>query len=206
MNKKLIYGIGINDSNYKTRIRKTIGYINGKQKQAVVWQCPIYTKWASMLERCYSSRIQDKYPTYKGCSVCKEWLTFSNFKDWMEKQDWEGNELDKDILFSGNKLYSPERCAFVPHIVNAFVIDCGRSRGEYLIGCHFNKIKNKFVSQCRNPFTKKVEHLGYFDNEQDAHQKWVGRKIEIAVELSKIQTDVRIAEALISKYVNIKGV
>ena len=53
------------------------------------------------------------------------------------------------------------------------------------------KIKNsavrfRFKSQCRNPFTKKREHLGYFTCEQEAHQAWLKRKLELAKELAFI--------------------
>ena len=73
-------------------------------------------------------------PTYKGCSVSEEWLRFSNFKRWMEKQDWDGKQLDKDILFEGNKVYSAETCVFVTSVVNSFTSDSGAKRGEWLIG------------------------------------------------------------------------
>lgn len=40
------------------------------------------------------------------------------FRDWALAQDWEGNQLDKDILVSGNKVYGPETCCFVPRYLN----------------------------------------------------------------------------------------
>lgn len=30
--------------------------------------------------------------------MADEWNTFSNFKNWMEKQNWEDKQLDKDII------------------------------------------------------------------------------------------------------------
>ena len=108
--KRLVYGVGINDADYVVQKWETIGYVNGKQKQKLIWICPYYSAWKSMLKRCYSSKYQDKRPTYKGCSVSDEWLTFSVFKVWMEKQDWEGKQLDKDLLFEGNKIYSADTC------------------------------------------------------------------------------------------------
>ena len=200
--QKLVYGVGVNDTDYVVKKWETIGYVNGKQKQKLVWECPYYRAWRSMLKRCYSPKYQDTRPTYKGCSVSEEWLTFSVFKRWMECQDWKGMQLDKDILFEGNKVYSPETCVFVTSMVNSFTVDCRASRGEWQVGVSWDKIRNKFQANCRNPFTKKQENLGRFTCEQEAHNAWVKRKLELAYELAAIQTDGRVAEALIECYTN----
>ena len=155
-----------------------------------------------MLERCYSKKYQEGKPTYKGCTVSKEWHTFSNFKSWMEKQDWEGKQLDKDILIKGNKVYSSDTCVFVTEMVNTFTLDSKSARGEWLIGVHWHKATKKYQTNCSNPFTKKKEHLGLFTCEQQAHQAWLNRKNELAHELASIQTDPRVAEALRKRYSN----
>ena len=201
-NKKLVYGVGLNDADYVVQKKETIGYVDGKRKQKLVWKCPFYRVWKDMLTRCYSDKYQEKRPTYIGCTVTEEWLTFSVFKDWMEKQNWKGNQLDKDILFEGNKVYSAETCVFVTGMVNSFTIDCGVARGEWLIGVCWSKAAEKFQSQCRNPFSKKVEHLGYFTCEQQAHEAWLKRKLELAKELAAVQTDERVAKALVNRYSN----
>jgi len=200
--KKLVYGVGINDADYVVQRKETIGYVNGKRKQKLVWVCPYYRVWVDMLKRCYSSKYQEIRTTYKGCSVSEEWLRFSNFKRWMECQDFEGMQLDKDILFEGNKVYSAETCTFVSRVVNMFTIDRGNDRGECLIGVCWHKGEGKFQSQCRNPFTKKNEHLGYFTSELEAHEVWLKRKLELAHLLAEEQTDDRVAKALIERYVN----
>lgn len=198
--KKLIYGVGANDANYVVQRFETIGYIDGKQKRKLVWSCPYYNKWASMLKRCYSLKFQERNPSYRGCTVTDEWLLFSNFKSWMENQDWEGKHLDKDLLFVGNKLYSPNTCVFVTQAVNSFTTDRGAVRGEWLIGVYRNKGTDKFRSKCCNPFTNKREHLGYFSCEQEAHNAWLNRKLELAHLLAAEQIDSRVAKALISRY------
>ena len=202
MKAKLVYGVGINDADYVTQKWETVGYVNGKQKQRLVWMCPYYRAWTSMLQRCYSTKLQEKYPTYKGCSVSEEWLRFSNFKRWMEKQDWGGKQLDKDLLFRGNKVYSEETCVFVTRMVNMFTVDRGASRGEWMIGVNWDKWANKFRASCRNPLTKKGEHLGLFESELEAHQAWLKRKLELAYLLAAEQTDERVAKALIARYTN----
>jgi hypothetical protein len=199
--KKLVYGVGINDADYVTRKWETIE-VNDKQKQKLVWICPYYSVWTHMLERCYSSKRQETHPTYKGCSVSEEWLTFSNFKRWMESQDFEGKQLDKDLLFEGNKVYSKETCVFVTRVVNMFTVDRSNDRGEWSIGVYWNKASEKFRAMCRNPLTKKQEHLGLFTCELEAHQAWLKRKLELATLLAAEQTDSRVARALIERYTN----
>ena len=127
---------------------------------------------------------------------------FTNFKSWMIVQDWEGKQLDKDILFEGNNLYGPDTCVFVTRMTNMFTIDRGASRGDLPIGVHWRKAEKKFQSLCRNPFTKKQEHLGYFTCEQQAHEAWRKRKLDLAHELAAEQTDPRVAKALINRYTN----
>ena len=198
--KKLLYGVGINDADYVVQRKETVGYVDGKQK--LIWICPFYKTWTNMIKRCYSIKTQNNQPTYIGCTVSDEWLTFSVFKKWMESQYWEGKQLDKDLLVEGNKVYSPETCVFVTRMVNNFTTDRGNDRGEFLIGVIWYKPIEKFISQCSNPFTKKKENLGYFTSEQEAHEAWTKRKLELAYELAAIQTDTRVAKALISRYSN----
>jgi len=201
--QKLVFGVGINDAGYVVKKWETLGYVNGKQKRRLVWECPYYRTWKEMLRRCYSAKLQERHPTYKGCSVSEEWLRFSNFRSWMVEQDFEEMQLDKDILFSGNKVYSEETCVFVSKVVNMFTTDSGASRGELLIGVCWHKGEGKFQSRCCNPFTKKQEHLGLFTCELEAHQAWLKRKLELAHLLAAEQTDERVAKALIERYTNL---
>ena len=198
--KKLLFGVGVNDAGYVVNKRETIGCIDGKQKQKTVWICPYYQVWRNMLMRCYDAKFQERQPTYKNCTVSTEWLIFSVFKSWMEQQDWEGKHLDKDLLFEGNKVYSHETCVFITGAVNNFTTDSRAARGEWLIGVNWDKTAEKFHSRCNNPFTNKKEHLGRFTCEQQAHEAWLKRKLELAHELAAIQADERIAKVLIDRY------
>lgn len=194
----LVYGVGINDASYNVTTWKMV-LIDGKMKNMLIDKCPFYFCWKGMLERCYSPSFHTKHPTYTTCSVVKEWLTFSNFKSWMEEQKWEGKELDKDLIIEGNKLYSPETCAFVDAATNVFITDSASARGDYPVGVV--KVRNgKFRARCGNPITNKREHLGYFDCPVVAHNTWKTRKHEIAIMLSVQQDDPRVAAALQIKY------
>lgn len=193
--RALVFGWGINDADYHLE-----PVVNGKRAR-----CPFYRKWYNMIKRCYSESRLNEYPTYRGCSVAEEWRKFSDFKRWMERQDWKDKLLDKDILINGNKIYSSKTCAFVHPIVNNFATNAGKIRGKYKIGVCFNKAKNRLQAHCSNPFTKRVEHLGYFSDESEAHLAWALRKHELAIQLanSEYVSDPRIAEALRARYANL---
>lgn len=190
MHKKLIYGIALNDAGYSVQ-----PVINGKRST-----CPFYRVWFNMLTRCYNKSLHLKHKSYSECRVCEDWLIFSNFKIWMQSQEWRHKHLDKDILINGNKIYSPESCAFVGQEVNKFLTDRVNDRGDFLIGASWKSENGAFQSQCSNPITKKYEHLGYFDSDLKAHQAWKKRKHELACQLAEIQTDERVANALRTRY------
>ena len=193
--EKKVFGIGINDS--PTPVHRN-EKVNGKSKQ--VWVCPYYSTWHGMLKRCYSEVYLKKYPTYRGCSVCDDWIYFTKFKAWMMTQDFEGKHLDKDILVEGNKVYSPETCRFVDAGVNTFLNDQKAAKGEWPTGVCWHNIANKFVASCRNPFTKKREYLGLFTCPNEAHEAWYKRKHQLAYQWANIQDDPDIAEALRERF------
>ena len=201
--RKLVCRKGVNDADYPV-CRYESFQVDGKQKKRLIWMCPFYCKWSNMLIRCYSENLPGWCPTYADRSVCDEWLYFSNFKAWMEQQDWEGKQLDKDLLVPGNKVYSPQTCVFVSQVVNTFLTERASDRGDYPIGVSLDKGTGKFKSQCRNPFTLKKEYLGSFLCEEGAHNTWLEKKLEHAKALAALQTDERVATALITRYENYK--
>ena len=79
-----------------------------------------YKVWTSIIRRCYSPKSLEDSPTYKNCTVAKEWLCFQVFADWFESNYIEGYHIDKDILQPGvgNKVYSANTCLFVTKVEN----------------------------------------------------------------------------------------
>jgi hypothetical protein len=191
---RLLYGVGLNDADYVTQ---EVEISNGSKKYIT---CPFYRKWASMLNRCYSPKYHRRHPTYKDCSVCDEWLTFSKFKAWMEFQDWQGKELDKDILITGNKVYSPETCVFVDSVVNCFFITGSKSKSGRPAGICLRKRNNKYSAKCSNPITGRAESLGDYATEHAAHEAWKKMKQDIGCQLAELQSDHRVAKALRTRY------
>lgn len=175
--RKPVFGVGINDADYMVCPR-----INRK-----MLTCPHYKVWVNMLNRCYSDKYQDKRPTYKGCSTCEEWLIFSKFKYWMVKQDWQGKCLDKDLLFQGNKIYSPETCVFVTIAINSLLTDCKATRGLWPQGVGFHKRVKKFHASIR--INGKLKHIGYFDSKKEAHEAYKKEKYALIKEVALKQIE-----------------
>ena len=183
--KKLICGVGINDADYQVK-----PLVNG-----VRLICPFYSTWVRMLERCYSSKFHKTRPTYIGCSVSSEWLIFSQFKAWMEKQDFNGKQLDKDLLVANNRIYGPDYCLFVTARINTMLNNNAASRGDYAIGVDFHNGNKKFRSRYRT-VTKHIT-IGYFNTEQEAHQAYLKYKKQVIIETALEQDDIRLKDALL---------
>ncbi len=182
--KKLVYGVGINDSNYA--VKQTI---NGKSKV-----CPFYKRWTGMLDRCYSVEYQKKHPTYKDCYVCDEWLSFESFRSWMVQQDWQGMHLDKDIIKYNNKMYSPENCCFISRELNLLLTNCKKSKKELPLGVQKNSREIGFrvqMSYRGNPI-----YLGLFNTVKEASNAYINKKAEIILTAADKQADRRIKDGL----------
>jgi hypothetical protein len=175
--KRIVYTFGVNDADYKVK-----SIVLGKKVN-----CPFYLSWSSMLRRCYSAEFHKRNPTYKVCTVCDEWLLFSNFKKWMENQDWEGKYLDKDILTQGNKTYSPINCLFVSMQVNSLFNEYKKGRGKHKRGVTLNKRLNKYIAQCT--YKGGRFHLGCFNNETDAFKVYKLFKYMVIAMLAEKQTE-----------------
>lgn len=180
---KLVSGVGYNDRKYPAKV-------NGKPTRE-------YNAWLAMLYRGCSARGKEKYPTYKDCKVCDEWLEFSNFYEWIINQPnyglWEkgGFHLDKDTLCKGNKEYSPQKCRLVPQEINKLFLAHNARRGECSQGVYFNKYKNRFQAQCKqNGITS---YIGCYDTESQAYTAYKAYKktviIETAIKHKEQMTD-----------------
>ena len=156
--KSLLYGVGINDT------------ILSKNSTP-------YSMWKKMLERCYGRR--SVYKSYRNCIVCEEWHNLSGFLVFFDTNYIEGFELDKDFLVTGNRVYGPSTCLFIPKEINTLLVRCGRGKDGILHGIRFSVRLNKYVANVNNPITHKREHLGVFDTVEQAEFAYISRKKEI---------------------------
>ncbi len=172
--RKRILSIGINDAEYQVYYTTESGKLT---------RCPYYSAWTRMLNRCYSEKYHKIKPTYIGCSVSNEWRLFSNFREWMKTQDWQGKQLDKDILISGNKEYSAEACVFISNSINSLLISNQARRGIYPQGVSLCKKSGKYQAQCWDGGMNKT--LGLFSTIDEAEAAYCEKKSQAI--LSKIE-------------------
>lgn len=144
-------------------------YINGKQPK-------VYRTWKNAIERCNKPVKDTEKRAYKLSSLCDEWLNFSLFAKWYDENfyqiDKEEMCLDKDILFKGNKIYSPKTCVFVPQQINKLFTKSDYARGDFPIGVSFHKDLNLYGSSCKNFFSNKSVHLGYYKTPKKAFEAY----------------------------------
>lgn len=183
---KLVCGVGVNDADYVVQPSDA----DGKRRV-----CPYYRVWKAMLERAYSQKRHAVSPTYTDVTVCEEWHSFMAFRAWMETQDWEGKQLDKDIIVPGNKVYSPAMCAFVSGQINSLLLDCSARRGKWPIGVTFDKAGSKFYAQIKEGGKKR--HLGLFTTPKAAHLAWQKAKVRIVRTAAHECDDPRVSAGLL---------
>lgn len=143
--------------------------------------------WNDMYSRCYNEKFHERYPQYKGCCICKEWLEDrEKFYTWVEENYYMvGNEqmdLDKDILFKGNRVYSPETCIFAPHAINTLFLNCKKGRGECPVGVHYDKGKGKYRASL-NVGGRNI-NLDRFDTPEEAFLQYKRHKEALIVSMA----------------------
>ncbi len=168
--KKCTYGM-FKDGDVRNPTNLGLGnsYMGVGKYNSVNYEIAYYT-WRNMLQRCYNKNNQKQRPTYIDCTVCEEWLDFQKFAKWYEENYYELNNekthLDKDILFKGNNIYSPETCIFVPSKINILFTKHQNSRGIYPIGVSLQRYNGRYNASCSDGATQKK--IGTYDTPEEA--------------------------------------
>ena len=186
--RRPVFGKGTNDAWYSVN-----QMIDGKKVT-----CPYFRVWSGMLRRCLSEYHKKRNPAYRDAKVCDEWLIFSNFKSWMEKQDWRGKELDKDILVPGNKLYAPQLCIFVPKHINVLFVDKFDVASNHPAGFIWSKRERRFHARCQDSSGKK-RHLGSFRTAEDAHSAYLTFKSQVFLCHAEVEPQACVKAALMRR-------
>lgn len=177
-----VFNVGMIGSKYPSRV-------NGSLTKE-------YQSWNAMLKRCFDKKLKNKNPTYKDVTCCNEWLLFENFYEWLHSQEnfdkWLNGErfewcLDKDIIYKGNKIYSPETCCLVPNTVNTLFVKCNATRGKLPIGVAFDSESGLYMARCQNPFERKLKTIGRYSTIEAAFNAYKNYKENIIKKFANIE-------------------
>lgn len=188
--KRNVIGVGINDAPFAIS-----GVFDGK---TITHRA--YRAWFQMLMRCYDQKYLAKKPSYNGMQTCRLWFSFMGFLPWWKTNFRDGFHLDKDLLVTGNKIYSPDTCVYVPPALNTFTADNACVRGEYPIGVTWNRGMRKFVAEVNSREGKRL-FLGSFKTPDEAYEAWLSAKLSIAESYKETCDEIhpRLYSGLISK-------
>lgn len=159
-----------------------------------------------MLHRCYYKKELERHPTYRGCTVCDEWLRLSGFVPFWEANYRPKYELEKDILVKGNKVYGPDTCCFVPRRINILFTNRKRFRGELPVGVSVSENGLKYkAAYDRNG---KSTLIGQFDTPEHAFLAYKKAKEEYIKEVAQEyynsgKIDKKVYEALLRYQIEI---
>lgn len=182
--RKLIFGVATNDAEHKTSIT-----VDGKE-----FRCPIYNLWKAIIQRCYDPKRLAIDPQYKGCTVSDDWLLFSNFYKWVKNSDWEGKQIDKDCIKTGNKIYSEETCIFVTQKINSLIRRTISRPHDLPTGVTKIKLTGKYTAFCS--IDGKNKRLGTFLTARNAHLAYLSCKSSYVLDIAMNQSDKRLSAAL----------
>lgn len=158
-----------------------------------------YTCWHNVLIRCFDPKYKEKYPTYKDVSIVDEWLNFQTFAKWYYDNIYcvpnERMEIDKDILFKDNKIYSPDNCVFVPRRINSLLINNKSIRGEYPVGVdmHDGRIRARCNTLNGSVF---IGHFSTLETAFNAYKKFKENYIKQVADEYKEKIPEKLYKAL----------
>lgn len=185
-----IYGIGyVGDGKY-------IGHEDCVSTSA-------YRSWQKILERCYNEKYKDKYKSYfMITSICDEWLNYQNFAKWYCENEYEVDErlhVDKDILYPGNKIYSPYHCLLVPQRINMLFTNKKNKRG---LPNGIKKNGNKYYAKYNSM------ELGSANTIEEAYELYAKRKKEEIIKVAEEYKEIipnKVYEALLNYEVRMEN-
>ena len=193
------------DGHVKDKYFPTICGVGYYGNALPILSCPkierAYSVWFKMLSRCYDARIKQA-KNYGDCSVSENFTSFEYFLSWYLSQvgsDQNNWQLDKDLLYKGNRVYSEDTCCIVPHEINNLIRRYTKNSSTCK-GVDYNTKLGKFSARVLG------KHLGLFATEIEAFQAYKEAKETYIKEVAnkwKDQIDVRVYEALMKYQVEI---
>ena len=156
------------------RWQEYIPYITLKSNAA-------YSIWNGIYIRCYKEK--------NGSYMCDLWLNDKDsFAEWWSSEyyecDGESMAVDKDLLFPGNKEYSPKKCCIMPQTLNTMLSNCKKHRtGKWKtakmdlpLGVRYDNKLNMYYGEIRPYGHDEVIRLSYWETPEEAFEEYKRHK------------------------------
>lgn len=152
-----------------------VGYIGigvYKSRDSEGTKLKAYSAWKDMLRRCYTERDR----AYKECRVHSSWHNFQNFAEWYTLHSGDGAGdlvLDKDKLFTGNRLYSPHTCCLISKAENSTIANKARALTVKLLSPEGEVVTIKNITEfCRGTSIDQSALCKLSNGERLSHKGW----------------------------------
>lgn len=160
---------------------------------------PLYVRWSSMLRRV--TQPSGQYISYAKTKIDPRFVAFQEFCAWAVNQigfDKAGWQMDKDLLSSGDHIYGPDNCVFIPSELNQLLAFAKKEPKVYIssYGEYSVLINSKH-------YEKGYKRLGPFkskDSVIDAHRREKQRLITLVANKYREELDPRAYNALLTFY------
>lgn len=150
---------------------------NMDQLQAAL--IPSMVKMMDVLaERVYETLnyfLQEYYNSYDPVSYRRQY-------------DFLRSAVKVEPKIKGNKVYSLETVAFVPHAINTLFLNGRKNRGDLPLGVHLDKGKGKYRAEMS--FMGQPIKLGWFDTAESAFARYKEYKEDFICDLAEQYRDV----------------
>lgn len=133
--------------------------------------------------RCYGSNSLMVNKCYDGAFMCDKWRDDpESFEEWYSMNyyecDGERMAVDKDLLYRGNREYSPEKCCLLPETINSALASATKRRvlntfSKMPLGVYYASGRDQYYAQI-HPFGTdcKAVKLHYWDTEMEAFNEY----------------------------------
>lgn len=170
---KLLHGsIQVEDLGYE---QEYYSYYKIKSSTALHIYIGIYNRCHNKLNRAQKC--------YEGASMCEKWEKDpESFEEWYSMNyyecDGERMAVDKDLLYRGNREYSPEKCCLLPETINSALASATKKRvlntfSKMPLGVYYASGRDQYYAQI-HPFGTdcKAVKLHYWDTEMEAFNEY----------------------------------
>jgi hypothetical protein len=124
--------------------------------------------------------------------ISEDFLTFSNFKKFMDKNDWQNKTLTRELHSIDNTYYSTDTCHFVCDDVLALVKR--KSFASDYVGLFYDARQDKFRATIF--FRGKRIYCGTYKKADDARKAYFLKKSELLTLVAEKEKNQRNKKAL----------